>query len=253
MQQAYEKLNNVLYLTRAKFMPGEDWVVNGAIINGSETSVVWDTLSKPSDLYFIDSIIPEGNRVVAVYSHADWDHCWGTDGYPFDAILAHQSANDRFSNELPSILKRMNKKHGDVFGSVTLVPPDFIFDFPVKLDLGDRTLELIPFPSHTVDSIIGFIPEDGILLIGDAAEHIPEINEARLVPEWIAGLRRWAKDPRLKLVIPGHGEPSGAEFLTATADYLNTLMEGKTISVTKEASQDRATHRANVKKIKAFL
>lgn len=252
MQQNCQKLNENLFLTRANYLPGDGWIVNGAILRGETTTVVWDTLSKPEDLYFIDELIPLDHRAVAVLSHADWDHCWGTSAFPFDAIIAHQLANDRVLNELPGLLKRYNKRYNNFFANVTIEPPDFIFDQPITLDLGGKTLELTPVPSHTPDSIFGFCAADGVLLVGDAVETVPQVNEARLVPGWIATLRKWAEDPRVKTVIPGHGEIGGVELLNRSADYLSALLEGKTISTAKLPAADRSAHRANVKKMKAL-
>ena len=252
MQRNYQYLSDDLILTQARFLPNQDWLVNGAILKGEKTTVVWDTLSKPDDLRFIDELIPLDHRVIAVYSHADWDHCWGTGAFPFDAIMAHQATTDRFANELPSLLRRYQKRYGDFFADVTLEPPDVIFDQPVSLDLGGKTLDLIPCPSHTIDSIFAFCPEIGALLVGDAVETVPEITNPRLVPDWIAALRNWASDPRVRLVVPGHGDVGGAERLTETADYLSALIEGKTISMTKQPAAERSVHRANVKKMKTL-
>ncbi len=252
MQQNCQKLSENLFLTRANYLPGDGWIVNGAILRGETTTVVWDTLSKPEDLYFIDELVPRDHRAVAVLSHADWDHCWGTSAFPFDAIIAHHLANDRVLNELPGLLKRYNKRYNNFFANVTIEPPDFVFDQPIALDLGGKTLELTSVPSHTPDSIFGFCAADGVLLVGDAVETVPQVNEARLVPGWIAALRKWAEDPRVKTVIPGHGEIGGVELLHRSADYLSALIEGKTIPTAKLAAVDRSAHRANVKKMKAL-
>ena len=60
------------------------------------------------------------------------------------------------------------------------------------------------------------------------------------------------QDPRVRLVVPGHDNVSGAERLTETADYLSALIEGKTILMTKQPAAERSVHRANVKKIKTL-
>ena len=251
MQKNYRQLTDKLFLTWANYLPEEGAIINGAILQGNTTTVVWDTLSKPEDLYFIDDFIPNNNqRVIAVYSHADWDHCWGTDAFPFDSIMAHADADERFANEMPSVLKRYRKRHEDFFANVILEPPDFVFDRPVVLDLGEKTLELIPAPGHTSDSLFGFCPEEGVLLVGDAVETVPEVTDPALIPPWISMLREWALDERVKVVIPGHGDVSDRSSLTQTADYLSDLAKGKLISMTKASASDRSKHRANVKKIK---
>ena len=53
---------------------------------------------------------------------------------------------------------------------VLLIAPDTVFDEETTVDLGSMTLELHHLPGHTPDTIVGFVPERGLLLMGDTAE-----------------------------------------------------------------------------------
>ena len=74
-----------------------DFQLRGAVIAGTERSVVWDTLSRPRDMDGVAELT-SGLPLSVVYSHGDWDHVWGTAGLarPWDDILAHQSCTERF-------------------------------------------------------------------------------------------------------------------------------------------------------------
>lgn len=61
----------------------ERWTIAVAVVQpgGRRRALVWDTLSHPRDMAgWLPLISPL--ELVIVYSHADWDHIWGTAGPP---------------------------------------------------------------------------------------------------------------------------------------------------------------------------
>ncbi|RIK55767.1 hypothetical protein DCC62_31070 [candidate division KSB1 bacterium] len=68
-----------------KFRPGlwltelhlDDFDVRGAVIIGEKSAVVWDSLSHPRDMQPVRVLLAQKDWQL-VYSHADWDHVWGT-------------------------------------------------------------------------------------------------------------------------------------------------------------------------------
>ena len=84
-----------------------DYDVRGVLLLGDARAVVWDTLSHPRDMAGWLPLI--GRRdVMVVYSHADWDHIWGTAGLPLaGAVVAGQRAcQARFAGDVPSTSSR---------------------------------------------------------------------------------------------------------------------------------------------------
>jgi glyoxylase-like metal-dependent hydrolase (beta-lactamase superfamily II) len=86
-------------------------------------------------------------------------------------------------------------------------------------------------PGHTPDTLVGFVPEAGVFLGGDAVESpLPFLNEASPIDEWRRELEWWATKleaiPGRVRVVPSHGPVAGPELLRANARYLSDLLSG---------------------------
>jgi len=236
-----------LWLTELQL---EGFDVRGAVIAGSERMVVWDSLSHPRDMYSVYSLV-SGSHFDIVYSHADWDHFWGTAGLPdnWGQIIAHDKSLARFKNDVPAKLQEMRAKHPDQWKQVVLVEPTLTFKQELTLYLGGVTLKLKYLPGHTLDCLVGFIPQWGILLAGDTVETpFPVVNDDSPVSQWIASLEHWRDNPELQTVIPAHGPTGGRELLENNISYLRNLLEGRNSDLT-DALTDfyKETHEANIK------
>ncbi|MBR3396704.1 MAG: MBL fold metallo-hydrolase [Lachnospiraceae bacterium] len=113
--------------------------------------------------------------LTVVVSHAHMDHCGGA-GF-FDKVYMKKS-------DMTSLVKHKSRSFRAEFfnehlGGLSLTPEDFLpvpdevfVDFPdnTVLDLGGATVELLPFPGHTPGMTCPLIPEDRILIIGDACD-----------------------------------------------------------------------------------
>jgi glyoxylase-like metal-dependent hydrolase (beta-lactamase superfamily II) len=225
-----------------------DFGVRGAVIQGEQRTVVWDTLSHPADM----AALPEGlagRTPVIVYSHADWDHVWGTAGLAdgWALIVGQDLCRMRFADDVPlTLAKKRQEELGD-WDAVDLIAPDVTFATAMTLDLGGLTLELQALPGHTADCIVGFLPEWGILLAGDTVETpLPVTHGDSPLGAWIHALEAWQTDPRVRTVIPAHGIIGGPEVIGRTVAYLRQLAEGRPFTVADELDDFyRMTHAAN--------
>ncbi|HZD03279.1 MAG TPA: MBL fold metallo-hydrolase, partial [Longimicrobiales bacterium] len=183
--------------------------VRSAVVLGSARAVVFDTLAHPSDMAPVRPLV-EGRPVTVVYSHADWDHAWGTCGLDeWGEVIAHSAASERFRDDVPRELAERRASSTEA-RAVELVPPDRAVTGGVELDLGDVTLALSPLPGHTPDSLVAFARPWGVLLAGDAVETpLPVVNDVAALPGWIGGLETWARDPAVTTVVPSHGRVGG--------------------------------------------
>jgi glyoxylase-like metal-dependent hydrolase (beta-lactamase superfamily II) len=118
-----------------------------------------------------------GRQLLAVNTHADWDHAWGNQlfagpaaVYPAPILGTRRCAERLRSAEAQQKLARMRANEPGRFDDVLLVPPNVLFEERLAIDGGDLTLELFATPGHRPDHIAVFIPEIGTLLPGDAAE-----------------------------------------------------------------------------------
>ena len=77
------------------------------------------------------------------------------------------------------------------------------FNSRLFLDLGGVTLELRHLPGHTSDCIVGWIPEWGVLLGGDAIETpLPVVNSEALLGGWLSALQDLGGIARSQAVDP---------------------------------------------------
>jgi glyoxylase-like metal-dependent hydrolase (beta-lactamase superfamily II) len=99
MTQLHQVASN-LYVTESRL---DDFDVRGVVVIGSERTVVWDTLSHPSDMRPLLPLLRD-RKASVVYSHADWDHIWGTAAIPYHEVIAHRLCQERFSTDVPRCL-----------------------------------------------------------------------------------------------------------------------------------------------------
>lgn len=227
-----------------------DFKVRCGIIHGTNWNVVWDTLADPQELQNIPEMI-SGKNTVIIYSHADWDHVFGTAAFEgsYKLIIAHHTCRDRFLTELPDKLEHLGSKDPEKRSRIKLLPPDLTFSEKLILDLGDRNLELVHLPGHTKDSIVGYIPQEGILLAGDAVENpFPTITDCNLIDNWIENLEKMQLLDGLKMVIPAHGEPAGVDLLQKNITYLKNVKQGRSIEDTSALNEFyNSVHKTNMK------
>ena len=223
--------------------------MRGAIVAGERHAAVWDTLTHPTDTSALSSVLGDKPFHV-IYSHADWDHCWGTGGFtqaPLD-IIGHAECRRRFDVELPRTLSHVQLAEPGKWVDIQLVPPNLTFSTRMTLDLGGVTLELHHLPGHTVDSIVGWIPEWGVFLGGDAIETpLPVVNSAPLLGNWLARLETWAALNEMDVSIPSHGSTNGRDALDQSISYLRALTGDRDFELPAKLEDFyRETHRNNL-------
>ena len=233
----------------------DDLDVRGAVIAGTKRVVVWDTLSRPSDMAPVVSLLATpalANReLIVVYSHADWDHVWGTAallaGNPL--IVGHELCSERFQSDVPQTLAQFQSQKPGSWQDVELVLPALTFWRRLRLDLGGVAVELHHLPGHTRDCLVVWIPAWGVFLAGDTVETpLAYVGRDSSVPRWIAGLRRWQREERLQTVIPCHGQIGDRGLLATTIGYLETVQSGAELVSDGDALPSSSTdlHARNV-------
>ncbi|MBW6468690.1 MAG: MBL fold metallo-hydrolase [Coriobacteriia bacterium] len=205
-----------------------EFAVRSVALLGRERMLVFDTLLHPGDMSAFAGLA--GNReIVTVYSHADWDHIWGTAGLPQSGgeVVGHSACADRFRAEVPETLAARRAGEPGVWDDVELIAPTTLFGESLALDLDPWAVELHHVPGHTRDSIVGWVPAAGVLLGGDVVEQPWPLAGAGLpLDPWITALREWALRPELRVVIPSHGAIAGPDLLERNAAYLTALRDG---------------------------
>jgi metallo-beta-lactamase class B len=106
--------------------------------------------------------------------------------------------------------------------------PQQTFDEKRTLSLGGREIQVqYPGPGHTRDNIVVWIPDKKILfggcLIKDAqAKNLGNTKEADLA-QWPRTVEKVSQEfKQARIVVPGHGDPSGIEAMTRTLELLSS-------------------------------
>nr|AIA10512.1 NDM-CcrA_beta_lactamase [uncultured bacterium] len=104
--------------------------------------------------------------------------------------------------------------------------PQQTFEGRRNLSLGGRSIEVYyPGPGHTKDNVVVWIPDKHILFGGclikaAQAQNLGNIKEADL-EQWPKTVETLAHEfKEVRLVVPGHGDPSGSEAMTHTLELL---------------------------------
>jgi len=239
-----DRIDSRLYLASRPLDDGLD--VRAALLVGSKTAVVIDTLARPEDMAPFLALIDEfGLPCTVVDTHADWDHAWGNCAFPKSAIVGHTDCFKRLrSREARETLARKRRERPGFYSSVRLAPPTATFDTQMTIDAGGFDVELHHLPGHTSDSIVAYVPANGLLIAGDCVEDPFPLLESGPLDGWIAGLRSWAQRD-VRTVVPAHGPISGPELLVANADYLASLRSGAPCPVAGPPFYQEA-HRRNI-------
>lgn len=198
----------------------DEFAVRGVLILTEYHVVIWDTLSHPRDMQALLPLLA-GRQLTVIYSHADWDHVWGTAGLPKAEIVAHADCLTRFSTDVPEYLAQKRHEEPSRWDEVKLIAPTRTFETSLTLTFDALTIELHHLPGHTNDCIVALIPSLGILLAGDTVETpLPVIHDDSPIQAWLTELDRWIADGRVQTVIPAHGRIGGRDVIVQTAQYI---------------------------------
>jgi glyoxylase-like metal-dependent hydrolase (beta-lactamase superfamily II) len=210
-------------------------VVDVYVIVTERFVVLADTLFNPTTAGALLEIarphLAGGRTLLALNTHADWDHAWGNQLFagpgaasPAPVIGARRCAARLRSAEARAELARMQAREPERFAGVALAPPTVLFDRWLVIDGGDLTLELFATPGHQPDHTAIFIREIRTLLAGDAAESpFPLVGAPESLPALRASLRRMARlRPRTALYCHAPELP-GPALLGANIAYFDEL------------------------------
>ena len=191
--------------------------------------VVCDTLLCPQDMEAVLREVQDalaGRQLLAVNSHADWDHTWGNSyfqGRHAASIIGHDSCRERMqSKEAQEVLDDYRKRFA-CFQQVVLRPPAVTFNDQLTIEGGDLTLQLLHTPGHQRDQASLWIPELRLLLAFDAAEFpLPSLENAQAAPHMLSSLERLcALQP--ERVLCGHGKRNSVATLTGNLAYFHEV------------------------------
>lgn len=213
-----------------------NFISNAGFVVTGDSVVVIDALGSPALaeelVQKIRTITPKPiSHVLLTHYHAD--HIYGLQ--VFEAlgakIVAHAQAREYINSETAHL--RLDASRKDlapwVNESTRMVPAQqWISNENTQLKIGgvDFVLQHMG-PSHTPEDTAIFLPQSGVLFIGDVVfrNRIPFVGQADS-RHWISALDELLKLP-VKVMVPGHGPASEQprHDMQLTRDYLHFLRE----------------------------
>lgn len=181
-----------------------------------------------------------------VNTNAHGDHTFGNYAFPDSTtIIAHRKTAEamrHFEEEKRALLAPVGGNKA-VFANVRLRLPDLVYDRYMKIDLGDRTVELHHFGhGNTPGDTVVYSPEakaawTGNLVFGTST--IPWAIEGR-TGAYLETLARLKRTLDIKTIVPGHGVMTSGNMVDFSLRYLtshieivrNAIRNGKTLEET---------------------
>jgi len=177
-----------------------------------------------------------------VYTHAHFDHAWGTEQFLPCEVWAHARCAPALNEDVDIVRTDWiayyetegKPEIADAISRTTITEPNHTFTDQVELDLGGRTAVLLhPGRAHTDHDVVVHVPDAAVVFTGDVVEHAEHGFSAYSFSEG-TDLRAWpdaldtilALEPRI--VVPGHGEPVDTGFVAHHRDGLHELITLRT-------------------------
>jgi cyclase len=207
---------------------GSWWLNNTGFVAGGDLVISIDTCATESRtrayLSEVEATTGSVPRLL-VNTHHHGDHTNGNCFLPFATIVGHERCREQILEagilRVPGIWEPVE------WGDLSPAPPFVTFDDSLNLYAGDLRVELSHLgpAAHTTNDVVAWLPEHRVLFGGDLVFNggTPFVLMGS-VSGTIAALDRLSQFPA-DVIVPGHGEPCGAEAVAAAGDYLRFVLE----------------------------
>jgi cyclase len=222
-----------------RFSPQPNWVddvalslgiCSYALIDGTD-AIVFDThISVEHAAAIRRELERVGVRnIVVVLSHSHLDHVAGTEVFADCEVVASRQTRDLLTGERAAIETGTSSEGQPAISP--LVAPTTVFEGETWLTAGRLRVAALQFHIHSADGVVLHLPNEGLLLAGDAVEDTvtyvcePESLEAHV--DELERLRRLNSSR----IYPNHGSPQvlamsgyGEGLIRATQQYIRDLL-----------------------------
>lgn len=223
---------HVYYVTGPAGTPtdNEGFMSNAAVVIGSDSVVVFDSLGTPSLAYLLRTKIKTiTNKPVkmVIVSHYHADHIYGLQVFKEEGaeIIAPLGAKSYLESEAAEsrLKERRDSLHPWVNEDTYIVHPDVYISEKKQIDIGGVILEIDTLGStHSHGDLMVQVKPDNVLLAGDLIfeGRIPFIAGAK-PKTWLQHLSA-IDATKLSVIVPGHG-PASTQPKQALMDTTNYL------------------------------
>lgn len=213
--------------------PQHDDIANIGFIVGSKCIAVIDT---GGSIDIGEKLLKEiksiSNKPICyvINTHVHFDHILGNKAFATEKpeYVGHHQLAAQVEQNREFFLEQFKDDLGPNPEASSIIGPDLLIETTTNLDIGDRSLTLIPYPvSHSHSDLIVIDNKTNTLWAGDLIfrQRIPSLTGSLLgwlkTMEAIQGLA-------VNTVIPGHGSVANSinDAIEQQLNYLNRLLEG---------------------------
>ena len=208
-----------------------DDIANIGFIVGNDCVAVIDTggsINIGTELKNSIHKVTEKPICYVINTHVHFDHILGNKAFVNENInfVGHKDLAEAVNQNRDFFLTQFkNNLHPDATES-DIIGPSILIEKPTQLELGGRTLTLIPFAtSHSHSDLVVIDNKTKTLWAGDLIfrERIPTLTGS--IKGWLKTIDK-IKEFDVKLVVPGHGNIASSldEALGQQQDYLTLLL-----------------------------
>jgi len=212
-------------------------VPNIGVIVGDRAALVVDAGLGPRSGAASHRIARElaGDRpLYLTLTHFHPEHGFGAQAFEGATIIYNRTQHEEFRQKRDGYLQQfrgLGDAVAEQLGGVEFVEPHVVYDGGADLDLGGKVAQLRSWgPAHSRGDQTVFLPAERVLLTGDLVEnrfypifpYFPPYDVDVDGAHWIEVIER-LQTLNAEVVVPGHGEHSGAGLLATTHEYLTLL------------------------------
>ena len=185
---------------------------NNSIIVGTGGVILVDTPHRPTDaIQWAKTAAEFGATRYVVNTDHHPDHTIGNFWQGGD-VVAHRGTRLRLLDDAPTapylhdLMLRIDPEAVSLLDTYNVRVPNIVFSERLDLHVGDIDLELTFQPGHTANSLIAWLPADGVVFTGDIVceAGLPSFQDSR-VKNWFDAIDAVSAYD-FSVLVPGHGE-----------------------------------------------
>ena len=169
-----------------------------------------------------------------VYTHAHFDHCFGTSAFPGASVWAHRLCHKDMVDHGDSDRQKWSSRYraegkpsiADALDRTSLVLPTHLVDDRASLSIGGRQVELVYVGlAHSSGDLLVHVPDARVLFVGDLVENgaPPQFGDSHPLG-WPTALTT-ILDFDVDVVVAGHGDPVDQDFVADQREELREIAQ----------------------------
>ena len=199
------------------YIEAEGFNYGSVVLHKGKRGIVFDTMECVANGKRVKDYMRNQGIVdfTVVNTHWHFDHIGGNSLYQDDNIIATSDCRRRMEQNKDIIETgkgaEVGRSPGDVDTiafietSFPVVCPNVTFNSALDLYLENIKIELYNIHIHTRDCLVGYLPQEKILIPGDTLEApLPLIIEVGNIPVHIENLKK-LNELDIEMIIPSHG------------------------------------------------